>query len=205
VAWVSSSHSKLSEACDLSICLPVQKELCPFDLAPTTSTAVQLIFGDVLSVALMKKKEFSLDDYALNHPAGSIGKKITLKVEDLMLKGERLPLCYEEDKLGQVLVELTNKKCGCVLVLDREKRMRGIFTDGDLRRALQNQPSTILERKMKEFIKPSFVSTHKNQMAFDALRLMENPKMRVMMMPVLENEKLVGLIHLHDILQSGIN
>jgi arabinose-5-phosphate isomerase len=205
VAWVSNPHSKLLKACDLGICLPFEKELCPFGLAPTTSTAVQLIFGDVLSVALMQAKKFSLADYACNHPAGTLGKKITLKVKDLMLTGSDLPLCSKEDRLRKVLVELTNKKCGCILVVDKEKRVEGIFTDGDLRRALQKQTFKVLEKKMQDLMTPSFLSTSQEQLAWNALRLMERSSRRVMMLPVIEEERLVGLIHMHDILQAGIS
>ena len=206
VAWVSNPHSKLLQVCDAGISLPLNKELCPFDLAPTTSTAIQLIFGDVLSVALMKGKKFSLDDYAFNHPAGNIGKKISLTVDELMVKGEHLPLCSPNDRLREVLVTLTNKQCGCVLIVDPRERIQGIFTDGDLRRALQNDAAATLEKQIKDLMTSSFIRTQSGMLAWDALRLMQkDPSRRVMMMPVLENGNLVGLIRMHDIVQAGIS
>lgn len=205
VGWVSNPHSKLLNACDLGIYLPLNKELCPFDLAPTTSTAIQLIFGDVLSVALMKAKEFSLDEYALNHPAGSIGKKITLTVEDLMLQGEGLPICSPNDRLRDTIVTLTDKRCGCLLVIDEGKSLKGIFTDGDLRRTLQKDPAAMLEKKMEELMTPSCIATEKGKKALEALKLMQkDPKRWVNVVPVIESERLVGLIRMHDLVQAGI-
>lgn len=205
VAWVSNPRSKLLERSDLAICLPLNKELCPFDLAPTTSTAIQLIFGDVLSVALMKTKQFSLDDYALNHPAGSIGKKISLTVEDVMLKGEKLPLCMPHNRLREVLVTLTNKKCGCLLVVDEKKNLKGIFTDGDLRRIFQKDPARMLEKTMEELMTPTCIATEKGKKALEALRLMQKDQKKwVHVMPVIDSERLVGLIRMHDLVQAGI-
>ncbi|MDN3509570.1 MAG: KpsF/GutQ family sugar-phosphate isomerase [Candidatus Neptunochlamydia sp.] len=205
VAWVSNPQSKLLNSCDLGIYLPLNKELCPFDLAPTTSTAIQLIFGDVLSVALMKAKKFSLDEYALNHPAGSIGKKITLTVEDLMLRGEELPICTPNDRLREALVTLTDKKCGCLLIVDEKKSFRGIFTDGDLRRTLQKDPARMLEKSMGELMTPSCVGAEKGKKALEALKLMQkDPKKWVSVMPVVDSDRLIGLIRMHDFVQAGI-
>lgn len=205
VAWVSSPQSKLAASCDIEIYLPLSKELCPFDLAPTTSTSIQMIFGDVLSVALMKAKNFSLDDYALNHPAGAIGKKITLTVDDLMLKGETLPLCSPNDRLRDALVTLTDKKCGCLLIIDENKELCGIFTDGDLRRAFQNDPAAMLEKKMGELMTPSCIATEKGKRAIEALRLMQKDQKKwVNVLPVIESGTLIGLIRMHDLVQAGI-
>ncbi len=205
MAWVSNPNSRLFHLADLSISLPFQKELCPFDLAPTTSTAIQLIFGDVLSVALMKAKNFSLDEYALNHPGGQIGKMISLRVYDIMRKDQFLPICYPEEFLKHTLVELTRKGCGCLLVVNQKQRLQGIFTDGDLRRAIQENGSSSLEKPMKELINPNYLFIDQNILVVDALhRMEENPSKRVMMLPILEEEKLVGLVHMHDIIQTGL-
>ncbi len=206
VAWVSSPHSKLLLDSDLGISLPLNKELCPFDLAPTTSTSIQLIFGDVLSVALMKAKKFSLDEFALNHPAGTIGKKITLTVEDLMLQGEGLPLCNPNERLRDAIVTLTDKKCGCLLIVDNRQNLKGIFTDGDLRRALQKDPAAMLEKTMEELMTPTCIETEKGKRALEALKMMQkDPKRWVNVMPVIESERLIGLIRMHDLVQAGIS
>lgn len=206
LAIVSNPASRLAKESTLNVCLPVEKELCPFDLAPTTSTAVQLIFGDVLAVALMKAKEFSIDAYALNHPSGTIGKKVTLTVQDLMWQGDKIPLCRPEDRLLDKLVELSNKKCGCLLIADKEQKLLGIFTDGDLRRSLQRQGASILEQKLEELMSPCAIWVSKDLLAWEAMkRMQKDPKRFVMISPVLEQEKVVGIIRMHDIVQAGLS
>lgn len=204
---VSNGESRLAKACDLTITLPLLKELCPYNLAPTTSTAIQMIFGDVLSIALMKHNNFSMDEYVKNHPGGSIGKRMLIKVRDLMITGQGLPLCAATDKLVDVLVELSNKRCGCVLVVDDKMIMQGIFTDGDLRRTLVSHGSKALEFPIQEIMtrKPRHITDGK--LAWEAMQQMEaDQKRAITCMPVLEEEsrKLLGLIRLHDIIQSGI-
>ncbi|MFI5334592.1 MAG: SIS domain-containing protein [Chlamydiales bacterium] len=205
LALVSHQTSRLAKAADFAVVLPVEKELCPFDLAPTTSTQVQLIFGDVLAVALMKAKEFSLNEYALNHPAGSIGKKMQIGVSDLMLRGEKLPFCRPNDILRDLLAQLSNKQCGCLIVVDEENRLKGIFTDGDLRRALQSEGGGVLERQVESLMTPSAITVPQNILAWDAMKIMQkDPKRWVMVAPVIEENKVVGVIRLHDIVQAGI-
>ncbi len=201
IAWVCSENSKLQKFCDHAIYLPFDKELCPFDLAPTTSTTIQMIFGDVLSVALMKSKKFSLDAYALNHPDGTIGKRVSLKVTDLMIDGKALPICHPEDRLANVLDELSKKNCGCLVVTDHHK-IHGIFTDGDLRRAVQKQTPDLLDKPMKELMTTSYLSVTKGERAIQALQKMQkDPRKWITVMPVTHENKLVGLIRMHDIVQ----
>ncbi len=205
IAIVSQENSKLYNACDVSICLPIPRELCPFDLAPTTSAEVQLIFGDILAVALMDKKKFSLKDFALNHPAGMIGKKITLKVCDLMITGKQIPLTTPEKKLIDILFELSEKRCGCLLVVDEQQKLLGIFTDGDLRRAIQKKGPESLHQKVSELMTVTPRSISQNQLAYDAMQQMEeDPKQLITVLPVVENDKVTGIIRMHDILQSGL-
>lgn len=206
VAIVSRPDNRLVRACPLSICLPLKKELCPFDLAPTTSTAIQMIFGDVLTVALMKQKKFSLNEYALNHPAGSIGKRISLKVSDLMIKDSFLPRCSGQNRLIEVLGELSSKGCGCLLVTDEDGVLEGIFTDGDLRRALQKHGAKVLEQPISELMTRSPRQTQKAMLAWDAMKEMERDQGKaITCLPVTDHEqRLLGLIKMHDILQSGL-
>lgn len=203
---VSNANSRLAKASDLYINLPLEKELCPFNMAPTTSTSIQLIFGDVMAIALMKEQKFSIDAYALNHPAGSIGKRITLKVKDLMLTGTKIPLCSPDDKLVEILVELSNKRCGCILIVNKEHVLQGIFTDGDLRRALLNHGPQVLDKQIKELMIKTPKNIAANKLALDAMQQMEaDPKNAITCLPVLdETKKVLGLIRLHDIVQSGI-
>ena len=202
---VSNPESRLAKQSDCFIHLPVKQELCPLDLAPTTSTAVQLLFGDILTAALMRAKNFSVDDYISNHPLGAIGKKMTLKVKDLMKKQHDIPLCSPKDLLMDVLVELSNKKCGCLLVVNEGQELQGIFTDGDLRRALQGSGSRVLEKKMEELMNMCPIAIEQETLAWDAIKLMQkDPKRWVMVTPVIEEKKVVGILRMHDIIQAGI-
>ena len=202
-AVVSDRESLLARMADHRVILPVEKELCPFDLAPTTSTEVQLLFGDLLAMALMKEKDFSIEKYAENRPSGAIGKKITSRVKDLMIVGEELPICHPEDHLIDVIVHLSDKRCGCLLVVSGEGRLLGIFTDGDLRRGLQEQGSVVMERSMQEIMSKNPIVVSPNELAHTAMQKMQ-AKRYVMMAPVIEKEKVVGLIRMHDIIHEEI-
>lgn len=206
IAVTSSKISRLAKNADLSVFLPLKKELCHFDLVPTTSAEIQLIFGDILAIALMKRKNFSLSEYAVNHPFGSIGKKMNLFVKDLMLAEENLPLCYAEDKLADVLVELTKKRCGTLIVVKKDNTLAGIFTDGDLRRALQNHGEDILSQSVGDLMTESAIAVESKALAIDALKTMQTDINKwVMVTPVLESGKVVGLLRMHDIIQAGLS
>ena len=206
VAVISQEGSRLAKGCDLNIVLPFEKELCPFDLAPTTSTTTQLIFGDILAIALMRAKEFSLNEYASNHPGGQIGRRSSIKVSDLMVKGAELPIASPDHKLEEVLSDFSGKRCGCLIVVDQEKKLQGIFTDGDLRRSLQKHGGQVLSQPLSSLMtsEPRSVASH--DLAWDALRLMETDQKRpITVLPVLdESSCVVGLIKMHDLIQSGV-
>lgn len=206
IAIVSDPKSRLSRMCDMSISLPLARELCPFNLVPTTSTQIQMIFGDLLAIALMRRKNFTLDDYAENHPSGKIGRRITTKVEDLMLRNEAVPTCGPDELLLNALVELSKKRCGCILVIDEENKLLGIFTDGDLGRALNAHGSDALKNSMSKMMKTSPRCISKDKLAWEAVQEMEsNPAFPITVMAVTdENRKLLGVIKMHDILQAGI-
>lgn len=205
VAWVSSSQSKLAQQADLSMVLPVEKELCPYDLAPTISTEVQLLFGDALAIALMQKKGFTLNSYGQNHPAGMIGKKATIAVENLMVSIDKLPLCHLSQTVKEVLAEFSVKRMGCVIVTDEAGEFQGIFTDGDLRRSLQSLGSVVMEKAVGELMTRSATTTHPQEMAWEALKIMQkDPNRWIMMLPVLEKRRVVGLVRMHDIIHAGI-
>lgn len=206
IGIICNDRSRLSALCEYTFRLPFQAELCPYDMAPTMSTTYQLLLGDLLTIALMKQKNFSMDEYALNHPSGRIGKRITLKVRDLMLTGSRIPLCRPEDRLGDLLVELTDKRCGCLIVVDAERKVAGIFTDGDLRRSLQKYGGTLLDIPVEQLMTRMVKAVPPDLMAWDAMKLMEaNPNQRLSVLPVVDDQEiLLGLLHLHDIVQSGL-
>lgn len=205
MSWVSKQGSRLENLCDHAIYLPVKKELCPFNLAPTTSTASQLIFGDIMAIALMRQKSFTKEDFLSNHPQGSLGKRLLVRVKDLMLKGEDLPICFESDPLKASLLELTKKRCGCLCVLDREKKLVGVFTDGDLRRAIQNNLPNLMDEKIGSLMTKNFLFTSPEVLASTALNQMQQIESKqVTILPVLESGNLVGLLRMHDIVNEGI-
>jgi len=203
ITAVSEEQSRLANEGDISIYLPVEKELCTFDLAPTTSTSVQLLFGDLLAMSLMREKGFALEQFAENHPAGAIGMKIALYVSDLMKVGDQLPLCRAEDRLVDVIVELSNKRHGCLLITGEDQTLLGIFTDGDLRRALQTEGASVMEKKMQDLMTKSAITVQPDDLAHEALKKMQAERF-VLVAPVLENQKIVGLIRMHDIVHKGI-
>jgi arabinose-5-phosphate isomerase len=205
-AITNNVSSRLAKGVDVAVTLPLLKELCPFDLAPTTSAVIQMIFGDVLSIALMMKKNFSLVDYAMNHPAGKIGRRLTIKVKDLMLSGKDIPMAGKDDKLVDTLVELSNKKCGCVLIVDKERHLIGIFTDGDLRRSLQKHGSSALEMALGTIMSKEPRTISQDAMASQAVAVMEGDLKRpiTVLAVVDESKRVLGVIKLHDVLQSGL-
>lgn len=206
IAWVSNKKNRLAAACDQVCILPVKRELCPYDLAPTTSAAVQLLFGDFVAMALMELKQVSLEKYAENHPAGKIGKQVKHKVKDLMLTKDKVPLAKPLDHLEDVLEEFSSKRCGCLLIVDEHMKLLGIFTDGDLRRSLQKSGATILKMPMEKLMNPCKKMIGVEAFAWEAMKTMEaDQKHPVMVLPVVdENKTLKGLIKMHDILQSGL-
>ena len=204
IGVVSDVDSQLAQHVDHIVELPVLKELCPYDLAPTTSTAVQLLFGDLLAMSLMKKRDFTLELYADNHPKGAIGKRITKTVRDLMKRGDELPLCHKDHRLMDVIVELSNKRCGCLLIVDDEMKLQGIFTDGDLRRVLQADGPNALEKTMDELSICDPITLEPELIAHHALQLMQQHRL-VMVAPVIENKRVIGLIRMHDIVHEEWN
>ncbi len=205
ISLISSLKSSLAELSDEVIYLPLERELCPHNLAPMTSPSLQMILGDILIAAMMQLKSFSIEDYALNHPAGAIGQKISYFVKDLMVTGDELPLCKPTDPLLHGIIELTNKKKGCLLIIDDESKLLGIFTDGDFRRAVQRDSQQAFMMSMESLMNPEYLSIGENALALDAINLMQkDPERRVMMLPVVENSSLKGLICMHDIIQAGL-
>lgn len=205
VAVVSRQDSRLPRHCDLSVLLPMEKELCPLNLAPTTSTAIQLLFGDLLAISLMQVKKIDLSTYADNHPAGTLGKNATLSVGDIMWKEEAVPYASPQDRLIDVLVELSNKKCGALVIAGEKRCLKGIFTDGDLRRSLQRYGPKALEMQMEALMTPNPLFVNLGTRAIDALKTMQrDPRKYVLVLPVVDQARVVGILRMHDIVQAGI-
>lgn len=205
IACVSQKDSPLEALCDKTVYLPIDSELDSNNLVPTLSTQVQLIFGDILTIALMQSKKIGLDLYATLHPAGSIGKKLMTKVDELMIDSEQVPYCSLEATVKEVLVELSSKKCGCVVVKDESNRLKGIFTDGDLRRSLEKIGTAALDKKVSDLMSVNPVYVSKNTLAHEAKKTMQKDDHTwINVLPVVEIEKVVGLLRLHDLLKAGI-
>ncbi len=202
----SNGASQLAVESDMHVCLPLERELCPFDLAPTTSMSIQLLFGDVLTVGLMKAKNFSLSEYAKNHPSGRIGRRAQYSVEDLMVPLDRCPLISQQESMRASIVELSSKRCGCVLVVGKDHKLEGILTDGDVSRCLRLGGERVLSEAIANWMTKKPRVTNRSTLAWLALQEMETkPENPITVLPVVNREGQVeGLIRLHDILQKGI-
>lgn len=205
VSVTSMPGCKLEALCDLAVVLPLVRELCPFDLAPVTSTAIQMLFGDTVAIALMKAKQLTMDQYAANHPAGRIGKRLTLRVADLMLTGAALPVVPPEMHIIDVLTELSSKGQGCVLVAADGVggALAGTFTDGDLRRSLQARGPQLLTTPVADVMACSPRTCAPGMKAVEAMQAMETPT-KVTFLPVVEGGRLLGLISLHGLVSAGL-
>ncbi|MGE0201286.1 MAG: SIS domain-containing protein [Candidatus Melainabacteria bacterium] len=202
ISMTGKPESTLARQSDISLSIQVPKEACPLNLAPTTSTTATLALGDALAVVLLDRKGFTSDNFAQYHPAGALGRRLLLHVQDLMTTGEQLPVVSERTPFMDALVEMSAKKLGLALVVNTDGRMVGMLTDGDVRRALMQQgdPRHIpLTDCMTR--NPKQVSAE--DLAEKALRLMETHKITALLITD-EQERPVGVIHMHDILQAGI-
>lgn len=206
IAVVSQPSSRLSKACDFSFILPRLKELCPFDLIPTTSTLSQLIFGDILAISLMRLKGISLDDFLQNHPGGRIGRQELLHVSDLMVQEDRLPKVLGKTPVVDTLHELSSKQCGCLFIVDEGGHLLGIFTDGDLRRAIQKYNQEVFSKPIEALMTRTPRSISPKEKAKEAMRRMEEDQKRpITVLAVVDDQtRLIGALRLHDLIQSGI-
>jgi arabinose-5-phosphate isomerase len=202
IAITGKKGSKLAKNADCVLDSSVKEEACPMGLAPTASTTVQLAIGDALAVAMLKLKGFKKEDFALLHPGGALGKKLILTVRDVMHSGSLVPVVNEEDTLQKGLLEMTKKRFGCTAVAGKKGMMTGIFTDGDLRRLLE-QYENPYKLKMKEVMTKKPKTIEPGALAVKALALMEKYSITVLLIPG-RNGKPEGVLHLHDILKAGV-
>lgn len=202
IAMTGNIDSTISHYAAVSLDISVKQEACPNDLAPTASTTVTLVIGDALAIALLESRGFSADDFALLHPGGALGKKLLIRVSDLMAKNELLPFCYTEDLMRTAVMEMAQKR-GICPVIDKEKHLIGVITTGDLNRLIQ-KTENFLNIPVTEVMNISPKSIDEDDLASIAYHEME--KYRIIAMPVLDEQKrLIGVIHLHDIMQEGIS
>ena len=208
VAIVGNVKAKLAQDADAVLDASVDEEACPLNLAPTTSTTVALAIGDALAMTLMRAKGLTEDDFASNHPAGQLGKRLTLRVADLMHSGMQNPTIKTGASWMDVVSAITQYGLGAVNVIDNEGRLAGIITDGDLRRSLQRigpRDLGFANLTCDEFMTHNPVVASPEMLAFDALRLMEDRPSQINVLPVVDGDRsCVGLIRLHDIVRSGL-
>ena len=196
----SNNKSTISRSADIKIQIKSKKEACPLDLAPTSSTTNALVFGDALAVALLEAKGFTKNDFASSHPAGKLGKKLITKVFDLMHKGNSVPKVKPDTILDNALIEITKKNLGITLVTNKTKIV-GIFTDGDLRRCINNKID-IHKTQIKEVMTKDFKTISSDSLAVDAAEMME--KNKIFTLVVMDKRKYVGVISMHDLIEARI-
>lgn len=202
IALTADAKSPLARLAEVHISIAVDQEACPLGLAPTASTTATLVMGDALAIALLEARGFTKEQFALSHPGGSLGKRLLLKVRDFMHEGEDIPMVRPEASFAEALLEMTTKRLGVTTIADENQHLLGIFTDGDVRRTLQKKldlDSLTIKDVMHS--SPKFVSP--DDLASFAFDLMETHKITSLV--VLGKErKIIGIIHLHDLLQGGL-
>ena len=210
VAITANRHSRLGLAAETSggslLMMSIPEEACPHDLAPTASTTAQLVLGDALAMALLDARNFTSDDFAKLHPGGALGKRLTYTVKDLMASGNNIPSVNEEDTLAAVLNEISSKRLGMTCVVTKTNVIRGVVTDGDIRRYFETKREVHLDHvRAKDLMSISPKTTTADVLAADAVHVMQDTLPKVMHLPVIDPERrVVGVIHLHEIVKAGI-
>jgi arabinose-5-phosphate isomerase len=206
ISIVGNLASTLASHSDVVLDASVDKETCPFNLAPTASTTVALAIGDALALTVMQIKGLTLEDFALNHPAGRLGKRLSLRVSDLMHSGDRNPTVSPATSWLEVVSSITRGGLGAVNVVSDGHVLAGIITDGDLRRVIQkSNPADLMNLSAESFMTKNPVTVSQNELAYTALQVMENRPSQISVLPVIDtNHHCVGLLRLHDLVRSGL-
>lgn len=202
IAMSSNPESTLAKLADTHVCIKVSQEACPLGLAPTSSTTATLVMGDALAVALLNAKDFTANDFALSHPGGSLGKRLLLRLADIMHVGDRLPIVQQQAKIKDALVEMSLKGLGMTAVVNNNNCLVGLFTDGDLRRILDekidihhDEISTVMTQN------PTLAAS--DMLAAQALKIMEDKKINGLII-VNSQQEPIGAMNMHDLLKSGV-
>lgn len=203
ISIVGNAKSFMAHNSDIVLDAAVDREACLFNLAPTSSSTLALVIGDALAMCAMKMKKVTLEDFSRLHPLGQIGRNITLKVSDVMHRNGALPVISEKESFRNAVIEITNKGMGCVCVISQDEKLEGIITDGDVRRILQNSED-LRGLTVGNVMTRNPVTIGENSYLGEALALMENRSSEIGVLPVIEGNKLIGLIRLHDIVRTGV-
>ncbi len=202
VAITGNLQSSLASNADWHLSAAVSQEACPLGLAPTSSSTVALALGDALALCVLDQRDFTAEDFARSHPGGSLGRKLLTTVEDLMHQGEAVPMVLAEATLSEGLLEMSAKGLGLTAIVDAQDRLQGIFTDGDLRRALQ-QAVDITNTPISTIMSETPQTIAANELAAKAVSIMENNKISALLVTNANNQ-LIGAINMHDLLQAKV-
>ncbi|EMK6557546.1 arabinose-5-phosphate isomerase KdsD [Vibrio cholerae] len=201
ISMTGNPNSNMAKLADIHLQITVPREACPLELAPTSSTTATLVMGDALAVALMQARGFTAEDFALSHPGGALGRKLLLKLNDIMHSGDALPKVTPQALIRDALLEISQKGLGMTAIVDQQDTLLGIFTDGDLRRILDKRidiHSTVIADVMTR--QPTVAQP--NLLAVEGLNLMQAKRINGLML--VENNKLVGALNMHDLLKAGV-
>ncbi|EIC86674.1 arabinose-5-phosphate isomerase KdsD [Serratia sp. M24T3] len=201
ICLTANPESSMGKAADVHICVKVPKEACPLGLAPTTSTTAVMVMGDALAVALLEARGFTAEDFALSHPGGALGRKLLLRVSDIMHTGSEIPQVSRDASLRDALLEITRKNLGMTVITDDLMKIEGIFTDGDLRRIF-DMGVNVNEAKITDVMTPGGIRVRPVLLAVDALNLMQEKNITCVM--VADGDRLLGVVHMHDMLRAGV-
>ena len=202
ICMTGDQTSTLARAAEVHLDVKVNSEACPLGLAPTTSTTATLVMGDALAIALLEARGFTAEDFAFSHPGGALGQKLLLKVKDIMHSGEDLPKVNINQPLKEALLEMSKKGFGMTTVVKDTGKLFGVFTDGDLRRAIDNDKN-VKSILLSEVTKSGCKSIHQDALAAEALKIIEDLKITTLVIENSDHEP-VGILHLHDILKAGV-
>ena len=202
ISLTGNSNSTLAKAATVNIDISVEKEACPLGLAPTSSTTATLVMGDAIAVALLDARGFDEKDFALSHPGGSLGRRLLLHVKDIMHTDKDIPKVTEDASFRDALIEMTEKKLGVTTVVDNEDNVLGVFTDGDVRRALDSDID-VKQCQVRDVMTKHGKTINQNELAAAALALMESHSINAILV-VDDNEKLAGIINMHDLLRARV-
>lgn len=202
ISITANANSTLARSADINLHIPVDREACPLGLAPTSSTTAQLVLGDALAIALLEARGFSSEDFAFSHPGGSLGRRLLLKVDDIMHTGDEVPTVGAETPVREALLEMTHKHLGMTAVIDADGILLGIFTDGDLRRTL-DQGLDLGSTPISRVMTPGGTRIQPGLLAAEALGLMQERKINALL--VVDNQdRPIGALNMHDMLKAGV-
>ncbi|MCJ7507127.1 MAG: KpsF/GutQ family sugar-phosphate isomerase [candidate division Zixibacteria bacterium] len=202
ITLTGNIKSPVAEKSDVVIDVSVDEEACPNNLIPTSSTTAALVMGDALAMALLDRRGFSSHDFALLHPGGNLGKRLLLKVSDIMHTGNKVPIVNQGANMKEVVLEMTSKRFGATTVVNSKKELVGIFTDGDLRRLIEKSEN-IFKFKAKEAMNKNPKTIHAEELAAKALNQMEHYKITCLIR-IDKKRKPIGIVHMHDLLEAGV-